>query len=1280
MNIDSTSDRYDQSNYYETSDVGEAAMWDDGLVSGAIRDAMAPGNNVDELDDDIGDIQTAPYGASEGRTDSTGEVAEPATPVTRVVMRSNVERPLRIKATRERTDSDDTEYDRPRAGSVVAAAKRGATLRYELSRDEDGGPIKIVVSPALKPPEADVEEVDSQAAYSDPWDDDDHDPQQQELWVRFQRHDIPPTDESKDTPDTSDETPLDVKDLLEGYDGKFRLVIQAKGVPRGSEEYQRIYKEAKDAAHNASIFRGQDLEEGIRTARLQKIAKAAGTALVQVEVAVTAPEEALPYVAELVEGVLPANRRSTWAAERTGEDLVGYTSEQSAIQTGRSDPASYEEARDFRDSITFPDIETEGYQRVRRQNLSVEQELPPGTHAFRIGERLDNLFTRSGMRRVAGELLLPVKDLLRHTLVIGRTNSGKTEFVRQLLTNAKLDNFQRRESGEDVPELKVVTIDFKKGGNESNYGQPLADRFAGAGLPPEMATVNRIRPGGGGLRPILDLCDPKNSTAARQAERIINSVLIGVSSGVGAGMSGADGETQRILERYIKDGVIAAYTEMGWNMDDDQTDYPDGTLPHPTMGLIAHKIREVFDEKSYDDKAKGNLSEFNAGQFENQLKLLPGRFFRDGHPIDFQEVVNSQGITAFEFDELGSNDTARKVAAVGIIQEIEKVIDARHQALGIGEVDEIEVLIALDEAAKIFDMTPAGETTSEFLTRLRSKGIGFVISQQLAEGMNPTALKNIGNVLVMQSSEAELLAENKLMGDASVDELAFLNSKEVKMTRGTGLAYVTGVNGPVRFRSVRVKDLPPGTGRVDDARALVNLGPYNKHYTGEAIGRAGRFLNERRAGNLITAWAEFNTALVLGGRQPSQAAGRFLEALTAMTDTDMRDVAIIEAVRNAVDARFETTHLMPPDPRERLTTYLIDRMIKQVRGEKVRNIEVRFDLCLDHGYYARVEDIVENALTADRLGNTEHYETYLGNLANKVIGSTVQNIEISGPTAAEQKSNLERLDRESIRAIRDAVVAGAERTMSKAEIQQAQLALARLIGVSTNGQAVAHVLEKLRLKHDQMRVFEEILSGLPDDLLAAEGAVDRCIYAMYRALDKAIEYKRENTPAIDLRKWTKIYGGQDFSVPSGLAKDQQALIEMLKKERLANCDYAEDVAEVDLLIAPDLRNGGLALDNAVAALANRDRLQGRLYRKARRTLNDDKEERLTIVDLAKEMKVDNWAGVAGHEIVYGQPPNFLHTTGSKRSLARQINNHVRELREMGTQARIKQKQEGPKKV
>ncbi|HEU4914467.1 MAG TPA: hypothetical protein VFT16_03640 [Candidatus Saccharimonadales bacterium] len=1302
MGIDSVADNYPESGY-DGTDIRPASSFGlhENETNGFLPEGIVPTETpYDSIIDEGGagyahpDHQEEGFGgpvddgSNRAVSDRRGVTDKPTIPEGRMLLdgrRATDTELVRIRATGEPTGPDDKiEYDRPTMGSMVAALRRGEVLRYELSRKEANGPIETLVSPALKPPGAEVEPVDGTEEA--------HKPQavggKEECWVRFEKHDIPSMKKTstRDTDDLSgkeddplsEDLPFQARDLLEGYDGPVKLVVELEGISPKSEEYDQIIREVRNRSHNAGLYEDDEIKASVGVERLFRVAQASGTALARVAVRVCAPVEDLPRVAVLVEGALPSTSRITWSAEREGQNLVGYTTEKAARQAPLSDPeAQLFEAREARNNIAYLDVETEGMQKVHRQNMAVEQELPPDDRAFKGGYRLDNLFDSKGVRRVAGDLLLRAKDLVRNVLIFGGTGVGKSEFARQLVASAKRDNYLRRQAGEDILPLKVFAIDFKKGGASSNWGKVFSDRCRQMGLTEDEARVTYIRPGEGGLRPILDICNPRFSTVDRQIERILHSVLVGVSSGTGVGMKGADGETQRIVERYTKRGIIRSFQKYGWVVGADvQTKFGGRTPPHPTMPEIAHAIRESFHDMDYSDKTSLDLSEFNAGQFDNNLLLVPGRFFKDGHPIDFEAMLDDSGTTTIEMDQLGNNDTARKVAAVGIIQEIEKVVDARHAAMGIkeGGVQELEVLIVLDEAGQIFDMTPAGFTVSEFLTRMRDKGIGFVVSQQIIGDINSTALGNFeGGIFALGSKEIEFILKNSLMGNTDEQQLKYMTSKEAKLNKGTGLAFVPGADSPLRVRSERLSAFRATIqGMVQDARRFVRLGSYNDVYSGETIAEANEFLCETRTGSLITAWAEINVALVLDGRETLKAAGPFRESLKRMKDAKLRAAAIIEAVDSAVDARVASMYT-PAGP-DALKKFLIGQMLKQARGGEVPPINPRYDLCLDRGYYNRIIDIVENAMTAPPLDNSKDYQDFLSVGANEIVGTgRTQIIKISGDSAQEQKVNAELLMRRSIKAVQSVITASAERTVSPEELQQAKLAVVRLVGSPDNLAGLAALREQLELKHDQVEHLERILADIPV-AQPDKQAVEMCLFSMLQDIERKIEERRDTAPAENLAAWKGAYDNNEFIVPSGLAKDQLELIMEHLRDRVKNSKYDEEIIGVDLLFASDRRRGGLALDNAVAGLRPKE---GLLYRSASRLLSPDgRPERFTIIDRAKELDVDAWAKLATAGLIYGQNPNFTHTKGEKRWLVKEINGHVHTLGVMAARAKAKQNTQG----
>ncbi|HET8671794.1 MAG TPA: hypothetical protein VFM05_14590, partial [Candidatus Saccharimonadales bacterium] len=307
---------------------------------------------------------------------------------------------------------------------------------------------------------------------------------------------------------------------------------------------------------------------------------------------------------------------------------------------------------------------------------------------------------------------------------------------------------------------------------------------------------------------------------------------------------------------------------------------------------------------------------------------------------------------------------------------------------------------------------------------------------------------------------------------------------------------------------------------------------------------------------LVTAWAELSVALLLTGREPPKLndRGALWSELTSMRlppDAAKRDAAIIEAVCKAVDARPECMYAASPDAPATMKRYLIDQMLTQARGGRVGNIDVRLDLALPHGYYSRVLDVVEHAMIPGRLESSERFERFFSEVVCDVIGSKKQTIKIVGRDAAEQKSNLEKLERESLAAIHSAVTAATKGSATREDLRLARLALARLVGRPDDENGVALVREKLKLGGEEVTAFEQLRASMPTEELIRVGAQNFSILAMHEEINQAKRTLHETAKAVDLSSWSRReYRGEDFTVKSGLAKDQLALLRERQQRKI----------------------------------------------------------------------------------------------------------------------------------
>lgn len=1182
---------------------------------------------------------------------------------------------------------DGQQSNRVDTGDVVDATLNGETMEIVVTRDAQSGEVKFEATPSLLPQGATTSEIPPDQVGADG----EKAPSRFKFWARFRREKHPPSDNgeapARGQSQAEPEPGVRIEDLLAAHNGPVKIVIRGEGI--SGQEHTELMSRVGDMLHDAEGTKGFERAARILTGIQDTLHAAEDVGLVNNSVLVGAEDEASLRRAatQMVRSVLPTDGQ-TWSVETERGRVRVYPDEEAARAAGENDLNAYMTAEEFGDLIRYPDREVRGFSLRDRHNFAVNREVPAGKRVIGVGTIEDN----DGNE--AGDFPVPVEDLLRHTLVVGATGSAKTYQLRELAAKAARDSLDQQieafesqtgirlstlpretadaalkawqEQADDRP-LKIVVIDQRKSGN---YSEPLVNQMAGMGLPPEMATARVIRPGEEGLRPTLDLFNPKDSSPVKQMEIAVNALTLGITS---------DPEAQRMLKRYISDGVRTAYEKLGWNMETDQSRFPEGTPAHPTMPFVVRCIREALSNGDYEQKVKGNLSEFAAGQVQSTLDGISGRFFQGGHPIEFDKVMEDRGVTVFELDNM-TDANARNVATAGIFRELIKAVDAENPDGG--EQTRPRLLVIMDEAGKTFNNSDAGGENADLLTYIRTKGIEVAIGAQIIDDMNLAAIGNIRNIWAMRvelQKDRALLAEK--MGATPVEQLDYLVSDE--LTPGKALAFGEGMSRPIKTTTTHPRDIPKGVGRVEDARTLVGLGAYREHYGGEVLVKARDYLRNDKTGNLIRAWAEMNASLVPLGRLPAPLAdpkyndrneligGRLKLALQGMTGADAlkRDSAVVMAAAAAVDSRPE---IMNVATREELTNYLVDNMLGQIRGEDHRDEDPRIDLALNIGHYSAVKDALHatGVLTAPRLEDSESYEKLLG--------------KVGGATAQEQLENLSKIEK----AVKTKFVSALEELADGDPTGTGGIRMAaelvKLVAGSANPPAATRQL----LEEAKATLAKKNIDL--DPAVHVNGAIDPensngfsyqkegpgGIPAMRAALEKA-KTDAENAPAIDMGRWKRVYN-EEFE--GATAKEQ--LDNVLKAEAALIASSGYEVTESDMLFAPDLLDEGLTMDNVGAALIRADEPKGHLVEKQRRAQNDGKKEDLSLVALAERddptlSQSQRWANAVGTNVLYNK--SFAMPGSANRYLIQQINGYVKLLRTNAKLARErKARNSGPK--
>lgn len=1150
---------------------------------------------------------------------------------------------------------NDPSTNRVDAGKVVQACLNGETQELEVIRMTDTGETVFAVPDSLRPRGAAAREVPESVTSEEGED------RLFKAWTRIKRVPHAPAEDGNLSPKREDEeNGVIVENVLSDHKGPIKVVVHGGAVD--PEAVSEMKDEVADMHYDADKTTGKEREARALGVVLETLSRGQDSGLVHQEVVIGAPDEESVRKAAVaaVRSMLPTNE-VTWHIDTNKGRMKVYGSKEDAIKAGEKDLNSYVTAEDFAEMIRFPDKEVNGLSLADKYKFAVNRDVGD-QRCINVGTIEDN----DGNE--AGEFPMPIMHLLRHTLIIGNTGSAKTFETREIVSKAVGETARMLLSGElgdDGRPLKIVVIDQKKTGN---YSQVLADQIAGQlqdipGMTPELlerlSTVNAIRPGEAGMRPILDIFNPAGGSVKQQVDIAINALTLGIS---------ADPEGQRMLTRYVGDGVRLAYKMLGWNLETDGSDYPNGMPAVPTMAFVVKCIRNALSEGSYEGKVQGNIGEFAAGQIESDLSGIAGDLLQCGHPIDMRKVFDDPGVTVFDLDMI-ERLGVKTIATASIFRELIKTLDAENLERGIQSAKHPRLLVIIDEAGSTFTKSEAGEANAEKLTYIREKGAGVVIAlQQGLDVMHEAAIGNLRTKIAMfveRQEDRNILANG--MGSTPVEELDYLVSPE--MTQGKALVYGEGMSGPIRTITTHPDKIKKGEGTVKDGRDLVNLGAYPEHYDGDVMVKAQELLRKTDVGSMIRAWAETSVYNVGFERMPVELpdivarngrviSGAFKYKLQNMKTLDprIRDSAIVAAVTAAVDSRPQ---LMHQAARAEYSRRIADHLLAQVHDDREMPDDNFLDLALNAGRFNRIIDELRTPgrLTARRLPNTQRYTKILG--------------QIGGETAEEQMENLDKREKISREAIADTLEKLSKGDMASTDAAEvvAQEMKKLTVGIESDEKELKKLDNLIRASLARRKVeitVEEVLKDAGPTAEASAIRITAGFPQMRKELEAAITEAKVAPGLTDseIDKWQELYG-DDLSELRGLsAQDQYDALLAMQKLHVLRTGYT--VNNMDMLFAPDLIDGGLTLDNIGAAMVRHAEPQGRLVDAQRRSLNDGQPEDLSIVKLVEkdDPKLSDsrrWSDTLGRRVIYNNSDLRMSWNG-RRNLVQQVNAYVRLLR------------------
>lgn len=1149
-----------------------------------------------------------------------------------------------VPGLRREGDGDTPVQNRPKLGAIIDAARRGDAQILSITRSHPGAArnVRIEASPSLIPPDAkrprpgDTAEKEPQFKY----------------WARITATRRPPEENEKagDKPPNKGEAAdcMQLADAIKTYDGTFKLMVVGRPVDAKAE---RQLSRTISTAHRIAERKYSQQEEARRLALIKdEIGISKQSALINrtVVIGVETKEELERAARHFAAQGFKSGDHTMWSVETESPrgPIRGYSSAQAVLDAGVADENCYITADQFSEEVRYPDENIPGMTVEDKEIYAASREIPKDAPSVRLGDIMVD-----GQR--GEELRITLKDMKRHTLICASSGAGKTVLVRQIATDVIREDYAASQTPEGAGRRHraVVVVDFEKVGN---YTESLAAQLAGAGLPPERATVHRIAPGSEGMRANVNLLRLTGTTPSQQVNIATRSLTANIQ----------EPQAERVFSKFAGMAISRAYEKLGWNMATDKSKFPMGTPATPDMEQVAIAVEEVIAELTFRPETQGDLGAFTQTEIADFLRGIPGQLFTGGYDIDWTKVRDNKGVTVIELGRI-TDPEAKRIALTAIMRGMAASLDMENPT---GEdTDETKLVMFMDETGGIFDAnTTAGQDNAHFFSNLRGKGAAMVIAQQGGiSNIHHDVTDSTSNIIGMQMNnpeDQEWIAARVGATDES-KKARILKSVE----EGGGIYYGLRMpQGPVEFRTTAPGDIPrnavrytsdlssvqQGEGAVTDARHLVDRGADAEFYDGSTKIEARDWLIKNQTGTLVRAAAELGAALVPLGRDPLEISGQLKTELREMwhdpENRKLLECAITLAITKAVDSRPE---IMQNMTRKELTDFLLKDTFAQIAGGE-RPEREWCELQIVAGYYSLVKDAIINETAPRKLEMVPSIKRALGRA-------------ITGRTADEQLDSLKTLEKDSIRVVSETVKNAAGNEL--ADLSAAETNLRRLVGKAANPEAaIASIRNRVSdalkepLTDAEIAAFDRIVESIRSGEEAREigypdirGELERRIAAS------------KISGAVLLSDLEALYQ-EDFSVDergNELTTSRQQLAEVQRRENVRTAKSKQKVDESNLLFAPDLIEGGLTMDRIIETLIKGAQRQGHAYDHNRRLHHGGQQEDLSLFAMYKraDARAEEWGTRIGVHIL--RSSNFGMSPGTAHFLSRWVAEHLEHIRE-----------------
>lgn len=356
------------------------------------------------------------------------------------------------------------------------------------------------------------------------------------------------------------------------------------------------------------------------------------------------------------------------------------------------------------------------------------------------------------MGRITEKVMkLSKESMAMHTFITGSTGSGKSNTIYEIL-----DQF-------DIVGIKFMIIEPTKGEYKNVFGNK--NNVTVFGTNPNLSELLRINP----------FKFPKSVHVLEHVDRLIE--IFNVCWPMYAAMPA-----------ILKDAVLCAYEDCGWNLVESVNKISDELFP--TFTDLEKELWTVIENSAYSDELKGNYIGSLVTRIKSLTNGLNGQIFASDE-IDNKLLFDENVI--IDLSRIGSLETKSLIMGILVMRlneyrmsEATEMNSKLKHVTVLEEAHNILKRVLNEQNSESSNVSGKSvEMLSNAIAEMRTYGEGFIIADQSPNAVDVSAIRNTNTKIIMRlpdEIDRRLAGKAAALKDEQLDEIA-------KLPKGVAVVY-----------------------------------------------------------------------------------------------------------------------------------------------------------------------------------------------------------------------------------------------------------------------------------------------------------------------------------------------------------------------------------------------------------------------------------------------------------------------------------------------------------